>query len=78
MNAAVDLFRLKLLDALEVERPSDVVEEKRTWGKIYDLMIHGYQTQDQEPLRFKGEQKQESQKPSLWNWLKLLLENLRR
>jgi hypothetical protein len=35
VQAAVDLFRLKLLDALDVERPSTPTEEKQIWKEIH-------------------------------------------
>jgi hypothetical protein len=38
VQAAVDLFRLKLLDALDVERPITPTKEKQIWEEIHSFI----------------------------------------
>jgi len=39
IEAAVDLFRLKLLDALEISRPQNMAEEKRKWEQLRYFIV---------------------------------------
>jgi len=51
IQAAVDLFRLKLLDALEIERPSSLEEEQKIWDEIRSFIVQA--DLPQKHVRFK-------------------------
>jgi hypothetical protein len=51
--AVVDLFRLKLLDALDLERPDAPSTEKETWTELRRFIVQAEPTTS---LRFKGQE----------------------
>ena len=51
IQAAVDLFRLKLLDALEIERPANLEEEQKIWEEIRSFIAQA--DLPQKHVRFK-------------------------
>jgi hypothetical protein len=53
VNAAVDLYRFKLLDALSVQRPKTVAEERERWQALRQFLVEGIDPGDE--LQFKGD-----------------------
>lgn len=76
IQAAVDLFRLKLLDALEIERPETPAEEQAIWREMHYFIAQA--ELPKEHVRFKeaektpGEQK-DKPVPSFWSCLRASL-----
>jgi hypothetical protein len=61
VQAAVDMFRLKLLDSLEIERPNNPQEEKQIWTELRYFIAQG--DLPQQYVRFKKPDSKSEQKP---------------
>ncbi len=55
-HATVDLFRLKVLDALEIERPKNPAEEKEIWTGIARFLVQAIPLA--EPVQFRVDKTQ--------------------
>ncbi|HWM25180.1 MAG TPA: hypothetical protein VNP98_10175 [Chthoniobacterales bacterium] len=64
VQAAVDLFRLKLLDMLDVKRPGTFTQEKEIWTEIHFFI-------EQADLRMTHVQFKEPSTPSTEGWFQL-------
>jgi hypothetical protein len=58
--AAVDLFRLKLLDALDIERPGTVAEEQQIWKELHYFIVQA--DLPEKHVRFKEVEKSPGKK----------------
>lgn len=56
IQANVDLFRLRLLEVLEIEKPGSPEEERKVWNEIRDFIVQG--DLPTEHVRFKRASKE--------------------